>query len=90
MEVKKSMGSKTKRIASSSETGPIRERTREYYSINAAAERLSVHRSTIERLLHDGTVGYFRIGRRMIIPVDNLLRYEAFLISSVRQRTPFL
>jgi excisionase family DNA binding protein len=38
-----------------------------------------VHRSTIERLLHDGTVGFFRIGRRMIIPANNLLRYEDHL-----------
>lgn len=74
------MSSKRKKgIASGSESGQVSGRAREYYSINAAADRLSVHRSTIERLLHDGTVGFFRIGRRMIIPANNLLRYEDHL-----------
>jgi excisionase family DNA binding protein len=84
------MGSKTKRIASGSEGTQTGEQARAYYSIDAAAERLSVGRSTIERLLHGGTVGYFRIGRRLIIPADSLLRYEAFLLSTVRQRTQVL
>jgi transposase len=51
------MGSKTKRIALASEGTQTDEQARAYYSIDAAAERLSVGRSTIERLLHGEQLG---------------------------------
>jgi len=40
------------------------------FDINRVAEHLSVHRSTVERLLHAGEFGkdWWRAGRKIIIP----------------------
>jgi excisionase family DNA binding protein len=48
------------------------------FSINKAAEYLSVHRSTVERLLHAGELGnnWWRIGTKIIIPKQNVFDYE--------------
>ena len=48
------------------------------FSINAIAKHLSVHRSTVERLLHGGEFGtdWWRIGRKIIIPKENVFAYE--------------
>jgi excisionase family DNA binding protein len=48
------------------------------FSINAVAKHLSVHRSTVERLLHGGEFGkdWWRIGRKIIIPKENVFAYE--------------
>ena len=48
------------------------------FSINAVAKHLSIHRSTVERLLHGGEFGkdWWRIGRRIIIPKENVFAYE--------------
>jgi excisionase family DNA binding protein len=70
------MPSKTTEPTSpANETHQINGQAPATYSVNKAAERLSVHRSTIARLLHDGTLGFFRIGTRIIIPAENLQRY---------------
>ena len=48
------------------------------FSINDIAKYLSVHRSTVERLLHAGEFGkdWWRIGSRIIIPKQNVFEYE--------------
>jgi len=48
------------------------------FSINSAAKYLSVHRSTVERLLHSGELGkdWWRIGRKIIIPKTNIFDFE--------------
>lgn len=48
------------------------------FSVNKAAEYLSVHRSTVERLLHAGEFGkdWWRIGKKIIIPKENVFAYE--------------
>jgi excisionase family DNA binding protein len=48
------------------------------FSVNMAAAYLSVHRSTIERLLHAGEFGrdWWRIGKKIIIPKENVFAYE--------------
>jgi excisionase family DNA binding protein len=48
------------------------------FSINAVAKYLSIHRSTVERLVHGGEFGkdWWRIGRRIIIPKENVFAYE--------------
>jgi excisionase family DNA binding protein len=37
------------------------------FSIDAVAELMSVHRSTVERLLESRTLGFYQIGRRRVI-----------------------
>jgi len=54
------------------------------YSIKQVAERLSLHRSTILRLLHDGQLGYCRVGTRMLIPAENL---QSFVNELKQQKT---
>jgi excisionase family DNA binding protein len=48
------------------------------FSINKVAEYLSVHRSTVERLLRAGELGdnWWRIGSKIIIPKQNVFEYE--------------
>jgi excisionase family DNA binding protein len=48
------------------------------FSINDVARYLSVHRSTVERLLHGGAFGrdWWRIGSKVIIPKKNVFEYE--------------
>ena len=48
------------------------------FSINDGAKYLSVHRSTVERLLHAGEFGkdWWRIGYKIIIPKKNVFEYE--------------
>ena len=48
------------------------------FDINKIAEHLSVHRSTVERLLHGGEFGkdWWRKGRKIIIPKENVFAYE--------------
>jgi excisionase family DNA binding protein len=48
------------------------------FDINKVAEHLSVHRSTVERLLHSGEFGrdWWRVGRKIIIPKENVFAYE--------------
>lgn len=48
------------------------------FDINKIAEHLSVHRSTVERLLHDGEFGkdWWRIGRKIVVPKENVFAYE--------------
>ena len=48
------------------------------FDINKVAEHLSVHRSTVERLLHAGEFGkdWWRAGRKIIIPKENVFAYE--------------
>ena len=48
------------------------------FDINKIAEHLSVHRSTVERLLHGGEFGkdWWRIGRKIVVPKENVFAYE--------------
>ena len=59
------------------------------FSINAVAEHLSVHRSTVERLLHGGEFGtdWWRIGRKIIIPKANVFAYERRKRENGQERT---
>lgn len=47
------------------------------FSINAVAELMSVHRSTVERLLESRTLGFYQIGRRRVIGQAHLNQYLA-------------
>jgi excisionase family DNA binding protein len=49
----------------------------ESLSIDRVAELLSVHRSTIERLLEKRALGYFQVGRRRVIGHQHLREYLA-------------
>jgi excisionase family DNA binding protein len=49
----------------------------ENLSIDRVAELLSVHRSTVERLLENRTLGYFQVGRRRVIGEEHLRQYLA-------------
>lgn len=44
-------------------------------SINEAAERLNVHRRTIERLKDSGQLAHVKIGRVTRIPIEALIEY---------------
>ena len=48
------------------------------FDINKIADHLSVHRSTVERLLHAGEFGrdWWRIGRKYVVPKKNVFEYE--------------
>src|SRR2546428_14068624 len=48
------------------------------FDINKIAEHLSVHRSTVERLLHGGEFGkdWWRIGRKIVVPKENVVAYQ--------------
>jgi excisionase family DNA binding protein len=51
----------------------------QHFSINQVAAKLSVHRSTVERLLYAGKLGYCQIGRRRIISEAHLRKYLALI-----------
>ena len=51
----------------------------QYFSIDQVAAKLSVHRSTVERLLYGGKLGYCQIGRRRIISETDLRDYLALI-----------
>ena len=51
---------------------PISELTKLYYSMDEAAEVLSVHRNTIKNRIHAGELQAFRIGRQWRIPREAL------------------
>jgi excisionase family DNA binding protein len=48
------------------------------FDINKVADHLSLHRSTVERMLHAGEFGkdWWRKGRKIIIPKENVFAYE--------------
>jgi excisionase family DNA binding protein len=47
------------------------------FSIDAVAELMSMHRSTVERLLESRTLGFYKIGRRRVIGQAHLNQYLA-------------
>lgn len=49
--------------------------TRLMYEIPDAAEQISVSARTLERLIRDGKVGSVKIGRRRLVPHDELVSY---------------
>lgn len=49
----------------------------QHSSIDQVAAKLSVHRSTVERLLYAGKLGYCQIGRRRIISETDFMNYLA-------------
>jgi excisionase family DNA binding protein len=51
----------------------------QHFSINQIAAKLSVHRSTIERLLYSGKLGYYQLGRRRIVSEEELKRYLSLI-----------
>src|SRR5258708_36524704 len=71
--LRKSSASSTGRMSQANE-----ETTTEVgFSINAVAEFMSVHRSTVERLLESRTLGFYQIGRRRVIGQAHLDQYWA-------------
>lgn len=52
------------------------------FTIDGVAELMSVHRSTIERLLQSRKLGYFQVGRRRLIGRQHLKDY----LSQVERR----
>lgn len=70
------------RESSASSTGQMSETTEAKmiaaaFSIDAVAELMSVHRSTVERLLESRTLGFYQIGRRRVIGQAHLDQYLA-------------
>ena len=51
----------------------------QHFSIDQVAAKLSVHRSTVERLLYGGKLAYCQIGRRRIISETDIRNYLAFI-----------
>jgi excisionase family DNA binding protein len=51
----------------------------QHFSIDQVAAKLSVHRSTVERLLYGRKLGYCQIGRRRIISETDLRNYLALI-----------
>ena len=47
------------------------------FSIDAVAELICVHRSTVERLLESRKLGFYQIGRRRVISQTHLNEYLA-------------
>jgi excisionase family DNA binding protein len=47
----------------------------QHFSIDQVAAKLSVHRSTVERLLYAGKLAYCQIGRRRIISETDFRNY---------------
>jgi excisionase family DNA binding protein len=56
----------------------------QHLSINQVAAKLSVHRSTVERLLYDGKLGYRQVGRRRIISETHFRKYLALIEHEAR------
>ena len=54
------------------QTAPITELTKLYYSMDEAAEILSVHRNTIKNRIKAGELQAFLIGRQWRIPKEAL------------------
>lgn len=56
-------------------------------SIVAASKALGVSRNTIFALLSSGKLGYVRIGRRRLIPADEIDRFiEANLVANADRK----
>lgn len=51
----------------------------QHFSIDQVAAKLCVGRSTVERLLYDGKLGYCQVGRRRIISETDFRNYLAFI-----------
>jgi excisionase family DNA binding protein len=51
----------------------------QHFSIDQVAAKLSVGRSTVERLLYGGKLGYCQVGRRRIISETDLRNYLALI-----------
>lgn len=49
------------------------------YGINDAARALGIGRSTIYRMVHDGTLEARRLGARIVIPADAVKEFAASL-----------
>jgi len=45
------------------------------FSIDQVAAKLCVNRSTVERLLYQGKLGYYQVGRRRIIGETHFRKY---------------
>ena len=56
--------------------------TRTLYAVPETCQRLSIGRSTLYELIADGQIKAVKIGRRTLIPNEELERYVASLPSS--------
>jgi excisionase family DNA binding protein len=56
----------------------------QHFSIDQVAAKLSVHRSTVERLLYAGKLGYCQVGRRRIISATHFRKYLALIEHEAR------
>ncbi len=54
------------------------------FSIDSVAKNMSTSRSTVERLMDSGKLGYYRVGRRRIIGESQL---QAFFSLAERKAT---
>jgi excisionase family DNA binding protein len=57
------------------EVKPIDLNTRLSFSVKEAAQALSISQTTVRNLIHQGELEYVRIGKRLIIPKDNLQQF---------------
>jgi excisionase family DNA binding protein len=51
----------------------------QHFSIDQVAAKLCVHRTTVDRLLYRGMLGYCQVGRRRIISETDLRNYLALI-----------
>jgi excisionase family DNA binding protein len=56
----------------------------QHFPIDQIAAKLSVHRSTVERLLYGRKLGYCQIGRRRIISETHFRKYLALIEREAR------
>jgi excisionase family DNA binding protein len=49
------------------------------FSIDSVAKNMSTSRSTVERLMNSGKLGYYRVGRRRIIGESHLEKYLSLI-----------
>ncbi len=58
------------------------------FSIDAVAELICVHRSTVERLLESRKLGFYQIGRRRVIGKTHLDHYLAQVEREPKTQSP--
>jgi len=49
------------------------------FSIDSVAKNMSTSRSTVERLMDSGKLGYYQVGRRRIIGESHLEKYFSLI-----------
>ena len=62
----------------------LSKRIEQHFSIDQVAAKLCVHRSTVDRLLYKGMLGYCQVGSRRIISEAHLRKYLSLIEHEAR------